>query len=249
MLFAKPNAKHLLFSDAWPAATSYLCDSEIKKVDRASQIFKHFVKDVSGKRVLDFGCGEGHLVSFVKKFATIAIGYDIVDAGCNDCFCDWEKILSFAPYDIVILHDVIDHAADEKSAIEILRKSKSVLNDRGVILARCHPFCSRTGSHQFQWLNKAYLHLAFTEEELAGFGIGKTNVLQVMRPQYFYGSLFNQVNLLVVDRIVEYCFVEKFFEENYEVKNRILKNWEDLKGFPYHQMEQHYVFYKLIKND
>ena len=78
---------------------------------------------------------------------------------------DWGFVKSNGPYNVIILFDVIDHLKIENPT-EVLRKLGELLAPDGKIYMRCHPITSRHGTHLYHDLNKAYVHLVFTGEEL-----------------------------------------------------------------------------------
>lgn len=61
---------NLLSSSDWPPAVlpKYICDlSEDSKLERASAIFDNVLfDDIYDKKILDFGCGEGHCVKLAS---------------------------------------------------------------------------------------------------------------------------------------------------------------------------------------
>ena len=77
-----------------------------------------------GGAVLDFGCGEGHVVVKASATAARSIGFDIVKTGVHDweksgkylLTRNFDKVINSGPYDIILLYDVLDHC----EALEIL---------------------------------------------------------------------------------------------------------------------------------
>ncbi len=165
----------LLKSDKWPEAVLefQIADdtSEEDKTDRAEGIIDILIEEsLEGKRFLDFGCGEGHSVKYSsEENASVSVGYDIKSTGKLPWEQDgkflltteFEKVLDKGPFDIVLIYDVLDHAEDP---MDVLLKASSVLSPTGTIYLRCHPFSSRHGGHCYRKLNKAFVHLVFSEE-------------------------------------------------------------------------------------
>lgn len=170
----------LLMSDDWPeAAPSFLiCDeNEDDKKERAEGIIDFIEPNLEGKKILDFGCGEGHVAEYAAKASLKSIGYDLIHSGKleweieNSNFLlttDWLKVLSNGPYDLIILYDVLDHC---ENPVEVLQRIKSVCKSDTKIFVRCHSFMSRHGGHLYRQLNKAWLHLFFSDEELEKIGV------------------------------------------------------------------------------
>lgn len=81
---------------------------------------------------------------------------------------DWQKILTQGPFDVVILYDVMDHCVDPIAALQSVRQ---VCTSSTHVFSRFHPFCGPHGGHLYQTINKAYVHLFFTEHELKQMGV------------------------------------------------------------------------------
>jgi len=251
----------LLKSDKWPEAVLefQIADdtSEEDKTDRAEGIIDILIEEsLEGKRFLDFGCGEGHSVKYSsEENASVSVGYDIKSTGKLPWEQDgkflltteFEKVLDKGPFDIVLIYDVLDHAEDP---MDVLLKASSVLSPTGTIYLRCHPFSSRHGGHCYRKLNKAFVHLVFSEEELSSLGCELEFNNKTLFPLGKYASYFERVRLRVEKTDIEEQQVESFFRENYLVRERILKlfdkkEWQD--GCPVFQMSQCFVDY-VLKN-
>lgn len=162
-------------SNDWPAAVdlNLVCDesNEKDKLERAESIATLILDNIHyGKKILDFGCGEGHVVDFMSRHgASFAIGYDISNKFGNfekaALTTNWEIVEKNAPYDMINVYDVMDHL-EHINQIEALILLKSVLAENGKIYVRYHPFMSRHGGHVYKHLNKAYAHLFLNEDEI-----------------------------------------------------------------------------------
>jgi SAM-dependent methyltransferase len=199
----------------WPLAVNnlLLCDpnSEEMKSKRATGIID-FLKSENiydeNKKVLDYGCGEGHLAKELN-----CTGYDIENHNWIDessLTCDFEKVKANGPYDLIMLHDVVDHMKN----IEDISNLKEVLNEDGKIFIRCHPWSGRHGGHLYQTENKAFIHL-FLEEADDG-------LIKVKDPENFYQSLFEKLGYKVEKTFVHADPVESFFDNNHLIDK--LKN-------------------------
>lgn len=246
--------KSLLMSEEWPqAAPDFLIceENEEDKINRAEGIISYLSQDLRDKRFLDFGCGEGHVaLNASTSGATKSYGYDILKSGNlnweenKENFLltnDFKKIKENGPYDFVLLYDVLDHAEDP---IDVLNKVRQIVNENSKIFVRCHPFSSRHGTHLYRKLNKAYVQLVFTDEELTELGLTgdikqKTYFPIVENNKWFDSSRFKSLNQDGVKTLVE-----DFFKDNKLVSSRITRDVYS-KAFPEHQMSQVFNDYVL----
>lgn len=256
--------KSLLDSNEWPEAVfgAQIADenSESDKAERAEGISDILLPPFSGKKFLDFGCGEGHVAKYVSGEASISVGYDIEKSlsskleweNKNEKFLlttDFDKVMSEGPYDIIMIYDVLDHSSDVPS--EILLKAKSVLAEDGRIYLRCHPWTGRHGGHAYRKINKAFVHLAFREEELDHLGLKLEHNRKILFPIKTYNQAIEEAGLeRESEPEIDTQEVESFFEENPLVKSRILaafglEEWTAEK--PVFQMSQCFLDY-VLKN-
>ncbi|NBT57225.1 methyltransferase domain-containing protein [bacterium] len=256
--------KGLLESDQWPEAVFSLQiadeNSESDKAERAEGIADILLPPFSGKKFLDFGCGEGHVAKYVSSEAAVSVGYDITRSHSSKI--DWEnkkdnlllttdfnKATSEGPYDIVMIYDVLDHSSVDLS--EILEKAKSVLAEDGKIYLRCHPWTGRHGGHAYRKINKAFVHLVFKEDELEEMGVKLEWNRKILFPIGTYNKAIEEAGLVrESEPEVDTQEVESFFEENPLVKSRILAafgldKWTAEK--PAFQMSQCFLDYVLKK--
>lgn len=167
--------KEYLAGSKWPEAIAsnliYDRQSEVEKVQRGRiivDLFMNGVNQIRGKRFLDYGCGEGYCVKHAANIAEFALGYDPFIEGGDLTTADYELVEANAPYDSILLFDVLDHLDTlQETPIVLLSKLKSLLNDGGRIFMRCHPYFSRDASHFYHEFNKAFIQLVFTDLELS----------------------------------------------------------------------------------
>ena len=249
--------KSLLDSNEWPEAvfSAQITDdsSEKDKKERAEGIVDMLLPPLDGKKFLDFGCGDGHVVNHVSKDASLAVGYDInksgdwekVDKGLLTQ--DFEKVKSMGPYDIILIYDVLDHVLEPME--DALSKVKSVLSENGKIYLRCHPWVSRHGGHAYNKINKAFIHLVFNDGELNALGINLDFNRKVLMPLAVYGAAIENANLaLESEPELDTQELEEFFSSNPLIRSRILKSfgineWKAEK--PGFQLSQCFVDYIL----
>lgn len=216
----------LLESNEWPLAApiELICDenSEEEKVERAKNILNWMGK--LNEPLLDFGCGEGHVV---QESDMKAVGYDIRPTTISNCHSDFDKVVKEGPYKTILMYDVLDHIEGETPQ-EALAKAKSVLHDEGTIILRTHPWSSRHATHSYRDKNKAFIHLIFTEEELKKLGVSCKPCAPVFYPIAQYRTWFKEVGLKEKgEPIIERSPVESFFAENQLIRKRIENVWRD----------------------
>ena len=170
---------YALNSDVWPEAANQflICDPDVEedKILRGNGILDLMIgEEIQNLKFLDFGCGEGYSVQSPKeKNTSLAVGYDIKqfqnwekDTSEKINFStNWDTVKQYGPYDVILCFDVIDHAIQETPQ-ELIQKMKSVLSPTGKIYLRAHPWTSRHANHFYHKLNKAYIHLVFSDAEL-----------------------------------------------------------------------------------
>jgi len=244
----------------WPEAVdpSMICDinSEEDKIERATSVLDLYIEEnIKNKRFLDFGCGEGHIVSAAEDSkASFCIGYDIKDIFDpslknkmpNSFTTNWAKVLENAPYDIILLYDVFDHIEGE-TEIEVFKKLKEVLSPDGKIYARMHPWTSRHGGHLYHEINKAFVHIALTEKELEHF-TGKKIEVKVNKhffPMKKYRDTINNSELKILTENQVTQEIDQIIKDSLIIE-KIKKDYSFLEK-PNFQMTLNFVDYILGK--
>jgi 2-polyprenyl-3-methyl-5-hydroxy-6-metoxy-1,4-benzoquinol methylase len=222
-------------SPDWPKAVH---DKMIIKKDnkpdqkfRALQIVNHVREIFNDKKVLDFGCGSGYVAAEAAHVAALSVGYDIHDIELASeqtdelIFTnDIGQVTNKAPYDIIILYDVLDHVVSA-SPVDIMNIVKGLIARDGTIFVRTHPWTSRTGGHAYETHNKAYIHMALTADELAAENIKLEPNLKIVRPMAAYESWFATARLETISKKSKHDPVDSFFSD--DIINRIIKiNWD-----------------------
>lgn len=255
--------KKLLESSEWPQAVSELQladeNSESDKDERAENIIDIVLPSLKGKKFLDFGCGEGHVANEAAKSSAFSVGYDIVKNPRSRfewenegekilLTTDLEKVKSRGPFDVILLYDVMDHV-QYSTPEEILKIVHSILADDGRVYMRVHPWTSRHGGHTYRKMNKAFVHLIFTEEELASLGVELEYNLRIKTPIAAYRSWLKDSGLKnSIEPELDQQAVEPFFGANSTIRKRILRSigdgeWRD--DCPVWQMSQCFWDYVL----
>jgi 2-polyprenyl-3-methyl-5-hydroxy-6-metoxy-1,4-benzoquinol methylase len=238
----------LLLSEEWPEAASefLFCNNEDDKTERAEGILDYINEDLKDKTILDFGCGEGHVALEAAKVSKKSIGYDIIKTGILDwenetnylLTTDFKKIINKKPYDIIILYDVLDHV---NNPIEILNKIKLLCHNETKIFVRCHSFMSRHGAHLYKKLNKAWIQVFFTEEELIKLNLNPEITQKYFFPVNTQKSWFKQTEFKLISEDIIKTSIEPFFKRK-ELMARIPKVFNE---FPEWQMSQTFNDYVL----
>jgi SAM-dependent methyltransferase len=212
----------LLESKEWPEALPQeVVDAEGSDASHkanAEMFLREVVKkDVKNKKVLDYGCGAGHLVKLCRELGAEAVGFDSVFYE-NDFWKEnpatmttrWNKVMSYGPYDFVFMNDVFDHSINP--AFD-LYKIRTMLKEDGMAYIRFHPICSRHGGHIYKRINKAFAHMVLSDKEHTELG----NILPIQRaiyPLYTYDAYMTRSGLMPIFNQPVYTPVEPFFEKN-----------------------------------
>jgi 2-polyprenyl-3-methyl-5-hydroxy-6-metoxy-1,4-benzoquinol methylase len=242
--------KQILLSDQWPVALNkhLICDpnNEQDKKERARGIIDLMIEeDLNGKKFLDYGCGEGHVVTEAAADGAFAVGYDINSPNKNGFYKTLEEVASQGPYDVILMYDVLDHATEDP--VVILKNAFNLLKEGGRLYLRCHPFMSRHATHLYNHFNKAFVHLVFTDDEIKNILGDKTGLktTKITKPLATYGDWIRQSGFKNPEERIIKEQVEPFFKTP-KIAERIMKNTGH-STFPEFQMQQVFVDYNLIK--
>lgn len=255
-----------LESDKWPEAVNpnLICDpsNEVDKIERGRGVIELMIEeDLKGLKLLDYGCGEGHLVKVSQEYnPAMSVGFDKVPFSVwaqrlegspqPDRILytnDYSQVQQNGPYDVVLLFDVIDHVVDETPVV-VMTKAREVLNEKGKIYMRCHPYTSRHATHLYHELNKAYVHLIFKPEELKVM-LPESKYFEpnigVTRPLMTYEKWIAEAGLKIVTKREITEKPESFFKIP-KVAEKIMTN-ANFQSFPEFQLSLQFVDYVLEK--
>jgi len=245
--------------DTWPVAVpgSLICDAQSKEQKglRASEIVTYLLPPLREKKFLDFGCGEGHMAKEAGMSASYSVGYDIKAPKDGDF--EWEKeedntLLTTDPdkiedkFDVVLVYDVLDHVRGNVEPV--IRQIVRFCRPGGLIFFRCHPWCGRHGGHLYQQINKAFVHMIFTDDELESMGYEVPHVRKVCFPLATYRNWLRKGGFKLADFSI--FTVDKKQPEDFFRQDVISKRLEKVikKGpFPEHQMSQSFVDFSIVR--
>lgn len=213
----------------WPEAVpdDLLCpveDAE-EKTYRAEAVLDKVVEiDLTDLRFLDYGCGDGYMArQALARGAALSVGYDIdrdAFAECNKGFdarlryTDDPSSLTKRSYDVILLHDVLDHSEDPQGVLEHVA---NLLAPGGTVFAWCHPWTSRHGGHLYRQFNKAYAHLFLDTTDLFAMGLPQEYIFRMTKPYRTYGTWFEAAGFVVRSEEMREEPLEKFFMEDSEI--------------------------------
>jgi len=251
--------KSSLLSDKWPVAVnpSLICDpnSDSDKKERGIGILELVIEDpIKDGKFLDFGCGEGYSTSEAVEIlgCALSVGYDAKQHNWKNTentkfTTSFEEVLALGPYDAILLFDVIDHVAGE-SPESLLKKASELLSPNGRIYVRCHPWMSKHATHLYHKLNKAYVHLVFTEEEMNKLSdYVPEYIIKVTHPIATYSAYFKAANLKILSQRNIAEKVDPFFKIP-KITERIIANTGNkFKEFPEFQMGIQFIDFLLAK--
>lgn len=218
-LARQKHIKALLNIDVWPVAVEPHLEAAATaedQINRANAMLDMMVsRPVEGSRFLDFGCGAGWVAKqALKRGAQSATGYDLI-ANSNwhkddkVTFTNVFKDIADKKYDMIMLYDVLDHCQDPE---ELMKQVRSVISTNGIVYVRNHPWTSKHASHLYKnGLNKAYIHLFLTWEELVDQGYTPEFTRQEKDPFPAYGWWFEGSGFTIEKEHFHRNFVNEFF--------------------------------------
>lgn len=203
MLVDRNSLMLMARSGDWPLSVppqQVVPDQDEAKMARARDVLDQLVVLKEGQSILDYGCGEGHMVAEATRRGNIATGYDPIwqqwDRHGDAQLLTRQEGLNGRLYDRVLLYDVLDHAARDQH--QILTQITQLLSPDGKIMMRLHPFVSIHGTHLYSSLNLAWVHLLLDDNDIRELGGNPQKVIRVTRPIDTYRGWFRGAGLKVV---------------------------------------------------
>jgi cyclopropane fatty-acyl-phospholipid synthase-like methyltransferase len=186
----------------WPLAVKpvFFCDPDEEKL-KADIFIDRFLELKPNMKILDFGCKSKHLVYQIKKRTTAELikGFSFdknSELDIQDFVFTKEELMFNAPYDLIILNNVIDLLSNEQEVLQTLKEVNSILKNNGRVFIRCCPWCSRYA--------KIVDNLAFKHF------FESSSTIKVIDVK-MYEKWFDQVALSTVRSNIEKQNVEDFF--------------------------------------
>ena len=147
-------------------------------LDLLHRVYPNLSSLVSGKRVVDFGCGTGHQsIALVKKYDCTVIGIDTnkntIKKAINNAKIhsvssqQLSFVESISPdmlnsFDVVISQNAIEHFGDPE---QILNEMNSLLKDSGIVLLTFGPpWLAPYGSHMQFFCKVPWINILFSEK-------------------------------------------------------------------------------------
>ena len=225
----------------WPEAIpeEFICGEDYdSRMFRAYGIIEQYLQlDLTQKKFLDFGCGDGLVAEVALKCgAEVSVGYDIkiddlwdkIEKKDNLILTDNLDDFIGYKFDLILLNDVLDHCDDKA-----LQTISSILADNGTVYCRCHPWTSRHGSHAYKKLNKAFIHLIFTDEELYRLDVDPIKTLRTLDPIATYQEVIKKNNFIIKSEKTAITPVEILFSLDPVIVRRIKNHWIEQGDNPY----------------
>lgn len=245
--------QELVRGDDWPQAvnTTSICISDDMAFQRAKAILDLVIgEQVKGRRFLDYGCGQGHVVMEAStREPTVAIGFEIDPSKPkfkHPFFVNnFELVRPSGPFDIVLIYDVLDHLVGI-NPVAALKQLQEVLTQDSMVYVRTHPWSARHGGHLYEQINKAYLHLTMDEVELMRFqGYSCEHNLKVVTPLETYRQWFKEAGYNILSESPIRQPVDEFFKKASYAKERLLRHWKGDEMAMINAMEIEFVEYHV----
>lgn len=235
----------------WPIAI----DEKISVIEHLRKFVETISVSLKGKNVLEFGCCDSELAAILKNEcgAKKVVSYDlelckfrqntISDQGV--IYTDNFRIVQQnSTYDIIVINDVLDHI---EKPVYWLKQLNPLMIENSRIFIRFHPFTSRNGTHLADQMNKAYMHLVFSDDELATFGIANKFTRKITDLQVSYERFIEESGFKILNQNIKKTPVEILFSTDDRIANRIRRNLQTDKNIN-DIIEIEYIDYELMKS-
>jgi 2-polyprenyl-3-methyl-5-hydroxy-6-metoxy-1,4-benzoquinol methylase len=116
----------------------YLSEKDIIEKNFA-RYFQIIEPHLEGRRILDFGCGPGIFLNYIRNIGYSPVGFDISSFAvgyCNNqlkipCFSNIKDLSEAAPFDAICFFDSLEHLEDPGKTVEW---AKEMLNEGGAVI-------------------------------------------------------------------------------------------------------------------
>lgn len=238
-------------SDSWPPSL----DPKETETDRLRSFLGSISVPIKSHKVLEFGGCDNNLATMLKNECGAAkvYSYDVDLCKYNEQTVsdpaiiltdNFRLIQHNGVYDIVVINDIIDHL--EKPVYWLKQLADLINQDSGRIFIRCHPYTSKNGTHLGEQMNKAFLHLVFSDDELATLGITSKYTMKILDLSSSYQRFFEEAGLKIVRENIKKCSVDSIFLTDSRITGRIKKKL-DIQDNITNFLEVDYIDYELMK--
>ena len=161
-----------------PHLGRYHCQNESLEhaLDQLKMMYPNFLRQIRGKTVVDFGCGEGlQAMAIAAAGAAHVVGVDknllLLEKSrehaqkigiCNVTFCDHLDADTMGTLDCVLSHNSMEHFSEP---LEMLQLFKQLIHADGEIyITFGPPWYSPYGAHTQFFCKIPWIHLLFSEK-------------------------------------------------------------------------------------
>lgn len=213
----------MVFDHEWPSAVT-VATTTLQKIKRARYIANDFFKvDKVGKKILDFGSGDGTVSEEMASSGATVCAFDpvphVVLEKATWCY-RWEEAYEHRPFDHVLMYDTIDHLVSHDYR-QALGRVRSVLSPTATVWVRAHPWCSRWGNHFPP--NRAFAHLILSPEDMLKMRIIGIPTVKVVDPLNTYSRWFTECGFKIETFRVHVRPVEGYF---LKYKAELARHWK-----------------------
>lgn len=193
---------------------------------------------VTGKRVLDFGCGSGEQSgALARRYSAQVVGVDVNPRALGKAINAHGDVARFADrvsptelFDVVISQNAMEHFSDP---VDILGQMIRALRPGGVILMTFGPpWYAPYGAHLMHFCKLPWVHLLFPERAIMNViakfrGDAKVNCFEDMGMNRMTLRKFARIvsdSGLVVDRMIYRCVKRMTFFQHVPVLRELMVN-------------------------
>jgi len=151
-------------------------DYSLDQLAQLKTMFSGFLSQISGKTVVDFGCGQGiQSLALAKNGAKHVVGVDIHTGHIQNARREAERLglqnimfydaidpLEKGGFDVLISHNSMEHFENPLKMLHLFRRL--IHNDGKVYITFGPPWYSPYGAHTNMFCRFPWIHLLFSEK-------------------------------------------------------------------------------------